>query len=73
MGPKIMDDQVKDILDRWLLAETRHRLADASLEDNPPNHLCISVIPVVHTYTMAVLRGIHPDETVLGDTLKEEG
>src|SRR4030042_3268004 len=55
MGRKIMAEQVRDILDRWLLAETQHRLADAGLEDNPPNHLCISVIPIVHTYTMAVL------------------
>jgi len=50
-----MEDQVRKTLDRWLLAETQHRLADADLEDNPPNHLCISVIPVVHTYARAIL------------------
>ena len=50
-----MNDQVKDTLDRWLLAETQHKLADAGLQDNPPNHLCLSIIPVVHTYTMAIL------------------
>jgi hypothetical protein len=50
-----MEDQVRTTLDQWLLTETQHRLADAGLQNNPPNHLCISVIPVVHTYTMAIL------------------
>ncbi len=50
-----MEDQVRNTLDRWLLAETQHKLADAGLQDTPPNHLCLSVIPVAHTYTMAIL------------------
>ena len=50
-----MEDQVRSALDKWLLRETQHKLADAGLEDNPPNHLCISVIPVVHTYGAATL------------------
>ena len=50
-----MEDQVRSTLDRWLLAETHDRLVDAGLQDNPPNFLCISVIPVAHTYATAIL------------------
>jgi hypothetical protein len=50
-----VEDQVRITVDRWLLAETQHKLADGGLQDNPPNHLCLSVIPVAHTYTMAIL------------------
>jgi hypothetical protein len=50
-----MENQVRTTLDQWLLAETQHKLADVGLQDDPPNHLCLSVIPVAHTYTMAIL------------------
>jgi len=51
----MMQDQIKSTLDRWLLAETHDKLVDAGLQDNPPNHLCLSVMPVVRTYAMSIL------------------
>jgi len=50
-----MDDLVARTVDKWLLKETHDRLVDAGLEDTPVNHICLSVIPVAHTYCRAIL------------------
>lgn len=47
--------EAKAIVNKWLLDDTHHKLADRNLSDTPPNHLCLSVIPVAHTYCMAAL------------------
>lgn len=51
-----MEDIVANTVDKWLLKETHHKLRDADLEDTPVNNLCLTVIPVAHTYCRAILQ-----------------
>lgn len=56
-----MDDEVASMVDKWLLKETHDKLVDAGLEDTPINNLCLSVIPVAHTYCRAILQLARPN------------
>ena len=47
--------RIAALTDKWLLTDTHDRLVDANLTDSPANHLCLSVIPVAHTYCRAIL------------------
>ncbi|MHC4258911.1 MAG: DUF5677 domain-containing protein [Planctomycetota bacterium] len=58
-----MDDVVARTVDKWLLSETHDRLVSEGLEATPGNYLCLSVIPVAHTYCRAILRLAGPAST----------
>lgn len=51
-----MEDVIARTIDKWLIKETHNKLVDAGLEDTPVNNLCLSVIPVAHTYCRAILQ-----------------
>lgn len=51
-----MEDVVAKTVDKWLLKETHDKLVEAGLQDAPVNNLCLSVIPVAHTYCRAILQ-----------------
>lgn len=56
-----MDDVVASTVDKWLLTETHNKLVDKGLKDTPANNLCLSVIPVAHTYCRAILQLANPN------------
>ncbi len=55
-----MGDVVASTLDKWLLTETHNKLVDKGLKDTPANNLCLSIIPLAHTYCRAILQLANP-------------